>query len=44
MPRVHAHTVDQSAAFILLRLFSPFGGGRVGALFEAEPLVGKSRI
>lgn len=44
VPRVNPHTVDESATFILFGLFSRFGGGRVGALLAAEPLVGKSRI
>ncbi|CSP83527.1 Uncharacterised protein [Shigella sonnei] len=33
VPRVNPHTVDESATFILFRLFSRLGGGRVGTLF-----------
>ena len=33
MPWVNTHAVDKRATFILFRLFSPFGGGRVCALF-----------
>ena len=33
VPWVNTHAVDKRATFILFRLFSPFGGGRVCALF-----------
>ncbi|MNR58145.1 hypothetical protein D3C85_1790710 [compost metagenome] len=33
VPGIDTHTVDERATFILFRLLSPFGGGRVCALF-----------